>query len=93
MTGADAEGGGFGLFLDEVGDVAPACGVADFGEGEGGELHDFAHLELCLLLFTVYYNIIDGSARVRMVTDVYTYLLDFLQDCAKAGGEGISLCG
>lgn len=43
LFGTDAEAGVLDGFLDLVGDVA-ARGVGDFSQGEGGNLHDTAHL-------------------------------------------------
>lgn len=46
LLGAEPEARHFGRLLDLIGDAATADGVGHFGEGEGGDLHDAAHLSL-----------------------------------------------
>lgn len=49
LLGAHAELCEFDRLLDLVADACAADGVADLGEGEGGNLHDAAHFPLRLI--------------------------------------------
>jgi len=49
LAGADTKLCGADRLLDLVADSSASNGVADLGEGEGSNLHDSAHLALCIV--------------------------------------------